>query len=85
MKGTRWAFGQKLGPGADTRYIFMPQESIKIKYRILQMVQASSYGDNFRIQIQQKPLEERLKKSVSNNSIKRCASVSKIEKKEDDG
>ena len=29
----------------------MPLESIKVKYRVLQMVQATSYGDNFRIQI----------------------------------
>lgn len=47
MKGTRWSFGQKLE--ANTRFIFMPMESIKVKYRILQMVQATSYGDFYRI------------------------------------
>ena len=34
VKGTRWSFGQKLG-NEETRFIFMPQESIKIKYRVL--------------------------------------------------
>lgn len=31
------------------------------------MVQASSYGDNFRIQIQQKPIEDKSKSSKSVN------------------
>ena len=52
MKGTRWSFGHKLEPGAGTRFIFMPLESIKIKYRVLEMIQATAYGDIFRIQIQ---------------------------------
>lgn len=38
MKGTRWSFGSKLEPGGATRFIFMPQEIIKVKYRVLQMV-----------------------------------------------
>ncbi len=45
----------------------MPQESIKVKFRVLEMVQASSYGDNFRIQIQQKPIEDKDKSSKSVN------------------
>ena len=49
MKGTRWSFGNKLEAGDDSRFIFLPQESIKIKYRVLEMVQASAYGDSFRI------------------------------------
>lgn len=49
MKGTRWSFGSKLGHGAGGRFIFMPQESIKVKYRVLEMVQATAYGDSFRI------------------------------------
>lgn len=50
MKGTRWSFGSKLGKPADNnRYIFMPQGSIKMQYRVLEMVQTSGYGDIFRI------------------------------------
>jgi len=52
MKGTRWSFGTKLGaPSDNKRYIFMPQNSIKVQYRVLEMIQTSSYGDTFRIQI----------------------------------
>jgi len=51
MKGTRWSFGHKLENGGGGRFIFMPQESIKVKYRVLEMVHATAYGDNFRIQI----------------------------------
>ena len=54
MKGTRWSFGQKLENSAGGRFIFMPQESIKIKFRTIEMVHATAYGDNFRIQIQHK-------------------------------
>lgn len=65
VKGTRWAFGHKIGNyNSNTRFIFMPLESIKVKYRVLQMVQATSYGDNFRIQIQQKTQEERKRLSA---------------------
>ena len=32
---------------------------IKINFRILEMVQATAYGDSFRIQIQQKQTEEK--------------------------
>ena len=65
MKGTRWSFGHKLENGGGGRFIFMPQESIKVKYRVLEMVQATAYGDNFRIQIQQKPVEENRPKKSS--------------------
>jgi len=51
MKGTRWSFGNKMEMGNESRFIFMPQESIKIKYRVLEMVQATAYGDSYRIQI----------------------------------
>ena len=71
MKGTRWAFGSKLEGGGGGRFIFMPHESIKVKYRVLEMVQATAYGDAFRIQIQQKPFEDKggNKKSVSSKSV----------------
>ena len=65
MKGTRWSFGHKLEQGGGGRYIFMPTEGIKAKFRVLEMVQASSYGDNFRIQIQQKNPEDKGKSSKS--------------------
>ena len=38
MKGTRWSFGHKLEQGGGGRFIFMPQESIKVKFRVLEMV-----------------------------------------------
>ena len=48
-KGTRWTFGCKMQDGGGGRFIFMPQEIVKVKYRVLEMVQATAYGDSFRI------------------------------------
>ena len=51
MRGTRWSFALKIAKDDQTRdtYIFVPYESIKLKYRVLEIVQACPFGDIFRI------------------------------------
>ena len=36
-------------PSSEDRYIFIPQETIQIKYRVLQQISSTVYGDTFRI------------------------------------
>jgi len=51
MKGTRWSFGDKLR-AAQHKFIYIPQEVIGIKYKIVELLSISSFGETFRIKIQ---------------------------------
>lgn len=57
MKGTRWAFAQQ--NQVKDQYIFVPLESIKLKYRVLDLFQASCFGESMRIQFQNRVLHEK--------------------------
>ena len=51
MKGTRWAFSQKIDDDGRTQFIYIPCDNIKQKYRVLEMISSGSYGDMLRIQM----------------------------------
>lgn len=59
MKGTRWSFGSKLETDEKNTFIFIPQECIKIRYRVLEILTATAYGEIMRIQLQSKAAEEK--------------------------
>ena len=51
MRGTRWSFGQKIEDDGRTHFINIPCDNIKQKFRVLELIQAGSYGDNLRCQL----------------------------------
>lgn len=59
MKGTRWSFGSKLEADENNTFIFIPQEFIKVRYRVLEILTATAYGEIMRIQLQSKAGEEK--------------------------
>ena len=59
MKGTRWSFGSKLETDDKNTFIFIPQECIKLRYRVLEILTATAYGEIMRIQLQSKAAEEK--------------------------
>ena len=51
MRGTRWSFSQKIEDDGRTHFINIPCDNIKQKFRVLELVQAGSYGDTLRCQL----------------------------------
>lgn len=49
LKGTRWSFGQNLE--SSGQHLFMPLDSVKLKYTIKELRSSSAFGDTFVVSI----------------------------------